>query len=220
MNYYDKYGKITLSKGTILYHWSNENINYLSDNLFLCLDNSFWSDKNKILHKYKLSKDINLILTIKNDNITNKQLYNNKNKKQDYELLTSIYNEIVVQNSYSRHGDVSLKMNKKNFPIFCDKLNVNSYEGLFNYIDGDKGQFEIVIFNPNIYLNLIDTKVYHIVKLHKLRDCKRFMLSKKIKYIFPHKYNYEDISKREHNHYPSIFYYIYKKTTYIQRCKK
>lgn len=96
MNYYDKYGKITLSKETILYHWSN---------------------KNKILHKYKLVNDINLILTIKNDNITNKQLYSNKNNRQDYELLTSIYNEIVVPNSYGRCGEVCLKMNKTNFPI-------------------------------------------------------------------------------------------------------
>lgn len=212
MNYYDKYGKITLSKGTILYHWSNKNINCLSDNLFLCLDNSFWSDKNKILHKYKLVNDINLILTIKNDNITNKQSYSNKNNKQDYELLTSIYNEIVVPNSYDRYGDVSLKMNKTNFPIFCDKLSVNNYEGLFNYIDGDRGQFEIVIFNPSSYLNLIETKIYHNVKLHKLRDCKRFMLSKKVKYTYPYMYSYEDINKRQHNHYPSIFYYIYKKT--------
>jgi hypothetical protein len=61
-------------------------------------------------------------------------------------------------------------------------------------------------------LNLIDTKFYHNVKLHKLKDYKRFMLSKKVKYTYPHKYNYEDINKCEHNHYPSIFYYIYKKT--------
>lgn len=212
MNYYDKYGKITLSKETILYHWSNEIINCLADNLFLCLDNSLWSNKNKILHKYKLVKDINLILTIKNDNIPNKKSYSNKNKREDGELLTSIYNEIIDPNSYSRDGDVSLKMNKTNFPIFCDKLNTNNFEGLFNYIDGDKGHFEIVIFKPNNYLILIETKIYNNVKFHKLRDCKRFMLNKKINYTYPYDYDYKDINKRQHNNYPSIFYYIYKKT--------
>jgi hypothetical protein len=213
MNYYDKYGKITLSKGTILYHWSNQSITNLTNNLFLCLDNSFWRDKNKIMNKYELLNDIDLILTIHNDNITNKQLYSsNKNKRQDYELLTTIYNDIIEPNSYSRDSDVMLKTNKTNFPIFCDKLNMNGYKGLFNYIDGDKGQFEIVIFNPTNYLKLIETKKYNDVKLHKLRDCKRFMLSKKIKYTYLNEYNYEDINKREHYHYPSIFYYIYKKT--------
>jgi hypothetical protein len=213
MNYYEKYGKITLSKGTILYHWSNETITNLTDNLFLCLDNSLWSDKNKVMHKYKLIKDINLILTIQNDNIINKKLYSsNKNKKQDYELLTNIYNDILTPNSYSRGGDVSLKTNKTKFLNFCDKLTINGYEGLFNYIDGDEGQFEIVIFEPNKYLRLIENKNYENVKLHKLNDCKRIMLSRKINYIYPYDYDYEDINKREHHHYPSIFYYIYKKT--------
>ena len=40
--------------------------------------------------------------------------------------------------------------------------------------------FEIVIFNPDDYLKLIETKNYDDVKLHKICDCKRFMLSKKI----------------------------------------
>jgi hypothetical protein len=213
MNYYDKYGKITLSKGTILYHWSKQIITNLTDNLFLCLDNSFWCDKNKIMHKYILLNDIDLILTIHNDKITNKQLYSsNKNKSQDYELLTTIYNDIIIPNSYCRNCDVMLKTNKIKFTNFCNKLNMNGYEGLFNYIDGDKGQFEIVIFNPINYLKLIEAKIYDNVKVHKLTDCKRIMLSKKIKYTYLNKYNYEDINRREHNHYPSIFYYIYKKT--------
>ena len=212
MNYYDKYGKITLSKGTILYHWSNQNITNLTDNLFLCLDNSFWSDTNKIIHKYRVLNDINLILTIHNDNITSKKSYSSKNKRRDYELLTTIYNDMIKPNSYSRHDDVMLKTNRTDFPNFCVKLSMNGYEGLFNYIDMEKGYFEIVVFNPTKYLKLIETKKYNDIKLHKLRDCKRFMLSKKIKYTYLNTYNYEDINKREHNHYPSIFYYIYKKT--------
>jgi len=212
MNYYDKYGRITLSKGAILYHWSNQIISNLSDNLFLCLDNSFWSDNNKKIYKYKLIKDIDLILTIHNDNITNKQSYSLNKKNKDYELLTTIYNETIKPNTYNRDGDVSLKTNKIKFPIFCDKLYTNGYEGLFNYIDGDKGQFEVVIFKPNKYLNLIETKNYENVKLHKLTDCKRIMISKKINYIYPHNYYYENVNKWEHHYYPSIFYYIYKKT--------
>ena len=100
-------------------------------------------------------------------------------------------------------------MNKINFSKFCNILSINNYKGLFNYIDGDKGQFEIVIFEPNDYLTQIETKNYNDVKLHNLRDCKRFMLSKKVNYTYPHDYNY--INKRENNYYPSIFYYIYKK---------
>jgi len=214
MNYYDKYGKITLSKGTTLYHWSDQPITNLTNNyLFLCLDNSFWSwcNENKIMNKYKLLNDIDLILTIHNDNITNKQLYSSNKKRQDYELLTTIYNDIIEQNYYNKDDDVTLKTNKTNFRNFCNKLNMNGYEGLFNYIDSDKGQFEIVIFNPTDYLELIETKKYDDVKLHKLRDCKRFMLNKKIKYTYLNKYNYENINKQV-NYYPSIFYYIYKKT--------
>jgi len=46
--YYNKYGKVILSKGTTLYHWrsTNDNINNnLYDNSFFCLDNSHWKDK-------------------------------------------------------------------------------------------------------------------------------------------------------------------------------
>lgn len=211
MNYYDRCGKVTLSKGTILYHWSNQSITNLSNNLFLCLDNSLWSFKNKILHKYKLTKSIELILTIQNDNILKKQLYTHNKKRNDSELLTQIYNEIIQPNSYSKDADVYLKMDKSNFSIFCDELKNNNYEGLFNYIDSDAGQFEIVIFEPNNYLRLIKTMNYEDVKLHEIRDCKRLMLSKKVNYTYPHYYNYENINKRDFNCYPSIFYYIYKK---------
>ena len=212
MNYYEKYGKITLLKGTILYHWSNQHVFDLSNNLFLCLDNSFWSNKNKILHKYKVTKNVELILTIQNDNIINRQYYSHNKKIQDYELLTIMYNEIINSNLYGRDDDVNLKINKTNFSIFCDKLSMNNYEGLFNYIDSDKGLFEIVIFNPDDYLKLIETKNYDDVKLHKICDCKRFMLSKKINYKYPYIYNYENIDKRKKfNYHPSIFYYIYKK---------
>ena len=211
MNYYEKYGKITLLTGTILYHWSNQHVSKLLNNLFLCLDNSFWNNKNKILHKYKVTKNVDLILTIQNDDIINRQHYSHNKKRQDYELLTSIYNEIINTNSYARDADVILKMDRTNFSIFCDKLSINNYEGLFNYIDSDEGLFEIVIFEPNDYLKLIETKNYENVKLHKIYDCKRIMLSKKINYTYPYYYNYENVDKRNFNYYPSIFYYIYKK---------
>jgi len=215
MDYYDKYGKVILSKGTILYHWSYQLLTDLSDNLFLCLDNSFWNDTNKIMHKYKLKKNIELILTIQNDNIINKQSYSNKNKRQDYEILTTIYNNIINPNSYGRDSDVMLKTNKKHFSKFCNKLNQDSYKGLFNYIDGEKGQFEIVIFKPSDYLELIETNNYDNVEPHNLKDSKRIMLSKKINYIYQHNFNYEDIGKIEDDEYPSIFYYIYKKIKLI-----
>jgi hypothetical protein len=157
------------------------------------------------MYKYKVVKDINVILTIQNDNIINKQPYSLK----DYEILTTICNDLLNSISYNKDDDVSLKTNKTNFPIFCDKLRIDGYEGLFNYIDSDKGQFEIVIFEPNNYLILIENKIYENVKLHKLSDCKRIMLSKKVNYIYP--YNYEYVNKWKFYHYPSIFYYIYKK---------
>jgi hypothetical protein len=211
----DEYGKVFLSKGTILYHWSYQLLTDLSDNLFLCLDNSFWNDTNKIMHKYKLKKDIELILTIQNDNIINKQSYSNKNKRQDYEILTTIYNNIINPNSYSRDGDVMLKTNKKKFSKFCNKLGEHNYKGLFNYIDGEKGQFEIVIFKPSDYLELIETNNYDNIELHNLKDSKRIMLNKKINYIYSYNFNYEDIDKIEDDEYPSIFYYIYKKIKLI-----
>ena len=208
MNYYDNYGKVIISKGPFLYHWSdNKELTDLSDNLFLCLDNSFWSDENKTMYKYKLKKDIELILTIQNDFINkNKSNY----KQQDKQVLTSIYNELFNVNQYTNRDDVILKTNKTNFTNFCNKLNENNYKGLFNYIDGDKGQFEIVIFKPTEYLKLIETTNYKSVKLHKLNDCKRIMLNKRINYTYPHLFNYEYINK--YKYYPSIFYYIYKKT--------
>jgi hypothetical protein len=213
MNYYDNYGKVIISKGAFLYHWSDDKaLTDLSDNLFLCLDNSFWSDENKTMYKYKLKKNIELILTIQNDFINkNKSIYKNQYKQEDKELLTTIYNHLFNVNQYSKCDDVILKTNKSNFTNFCNKLNENNYNGLFNYIDGDKGQFEIVIFNPTKYLTLIETINYKSVKLHKLKDCKRIMLNKKINYTYPHLYNYEECIKNC-KYYPSIFYYIYKKT--------
>lgn len=212
MNYYDKYGKITLSKGTTLYHWSNHDEIELLNNIFLCLDNSFWSDRNKFLHKYKLKQNIDLILTIKNNDIIEKKIYSSNRKNKDYELITTIYNEVMNSDLYVG-DDVSLKMDKPIFSEFCDKLSINNYEGLFNYIDSDFGQFEIVIFDSNNYLKKIETKNYADVKLHKLNECKRRMLSNKINYHYPHHYEYKN--KREHNNYPSIFYYICKKNNWL-----
>jgi len=211
MNYYDNYGKVIISKGSFLYHWSDKVLTDLSNNLFLCLDNSFWSDENKTMHIYKLKKDIELILTIKNDFIyKNLSIYKHHYKHQDKELLTTIYNDLFNVNQYSNCDDVILKINKPIFNNFCNKLNEKNYKGLFNYIDADKGQFEIVIFNPTEYLNLIETINYESVKMHKLNDCKRIMLNKKINYTYPYLYNYEFIKKCKY--YPSIFFYIYKKT--------
>jgi hypothetical protein len=212
MEYYD-YGKVILSKGTILYHWSNTKliIDDLYNNLFLCLDNSFWSDKNKIMHKFKLKKDIELILTIKNDDIINKNNYLHKNKRYDYELLTTIYNNIFDKAIYNRNDDVKLKQKNPDFISMCNKLDEKNYTGLFNYLDCDKGQFEIVIFQPSEYLALIDCITdYNAIKFHTLRDCKRIMLSKKINFVYPHIY-YHELTPKRYNHYPSIFYYIYKK---------
>lgn len=43
--------------------------------VFLCLDNSFRTAYGKVLHKYKLEKDIDLILTIKNDQLIETKQY-------------------------------------------------------------------------------------------------------------------------------------------------
>jgi hypothetical protein len=212
MGYYNTYGKIHLAKGTVLYHWSKEdNINLYNNNFFLCLNNSFWSCSNKLMYKYKLITDINLILTIQNDNISNNQTYSLNNKRQDYEVLTKIFNDTITNTFYDKHSDVVLKTNQPDFSNLCKKLTSDKYEGLFNYIDSDKGRFEIVIFEPDKHLMFIETKKYENVKLHKLSDFKRIMLSKKINFNYPNYYHYKNINKRETNYYPSIFYYIYKK---------
>ena len=208
MDYHSKYGKIIISKGAILYHWSNTHLSNLSNNLFLCLANSIWDDNNKILHKYKLKKDIELILTIKNDSIINDRTYSLKNKRQDSELLTTIY--VDVFNEIYRGDVVSLKTNNTHFSKFCGELKNANYEGLFNYIDMEPGHFEIVIFNPTEYLDLIEQTTHTNVKLHKIEHCKRIMLSKKINYVYPYKFEYTDINRPQYG-YPSIFYYIYKK---------
>lgn len=208
MDYFNTQGKITLRKGTVVYHWSDKQISKLTSNLFVCLCNSFW--KGKILHKYKLTQDIELILTIGNNIIRDNTLYIGKCRNDDYELLTSMYNEIICPNSYELKKDVELKKNNINFNTFCDKLASYNYNGLFNRINRDKGRFEVVIFNPNKYLKLVKTQLHNTVKLHQMRDCKRIMLSKKILYSYP--YDYENINKRIYRgSYPSIFYYIYKK---------
>jgi hypothetical protein len=211
MNYYDTYGKITLLKGTKLYHWSNTPLTNTYNNLFLCLDNSFWKDTNKIMHIYKLIRDINLIVTIQNEHIIKTLTYSSNKKKYDYEILTTIFNDTLNTNLYDKNQDVSLKPNQSYFNNFCRELSVNNYEGLFNYIDSEKGMFEIVIFEPTNYLKLIENKKYENVKLHTLSDCKRIMLSKKINYTYPYVYNYNDVNNKV-KEYPSIFYYIYKKT--------
>ena len=208
MDYHAKYGKIILSKGTILYHWSNIHLSNLSNNLFLCLSNSIWDDNNKILHKYKLKKDIELILTIKNDSIINDRTYSSKNKRQDSELLTTIYADIT--NETYRGDDVNLKTNNTYFSKFCGELFNANYKGLFNFIDSDEGRFEIVIFNPTEYLDLMEQTNHAIVKLHKIEHCKRIMLSKKINCTYPYEFEYTDINRPQYG-YPSIFYYIYKK---------
>ena len=212
MNNNENYSKITLSEGTILYHWG-KNVTDLSDNLFLCLDNSCWSSSNKTMYKYKLVKNIDLILTIQNDNIIKNKKYSTvyRHHGGDFELLTLFYNNIFDTESYS--DDVCLKTSGTNFTKFCNKLHENKIEGLFNYIDSDKGQFEIVIFKPNEYLNLIEISNYENVKLHELQDCKIIMLSENINYIYPYEYEYEDIDNIKYCEYwyPSIFYYIYKK---------
>jgi hypothetical protein len=219
--YYKKYGKVILSKGTILYHWSaNDNINNnLYDNSFFCLDNSHWKDENKTLYKFKLIDNLELILTITNHTITNpdncllinnfeKGYYSIKYKRQDKEVLTDIYNDFFNK-KYNKDGDVSLKTNKIHFKKFCNKLKTN-YNGLFNYIDCEKGMFEIVIFKPNNYLSLLCKMNYDNVKFHTLKDCKRILLSNKINFEYPHTYIFKE-KKCKYNSYPSIFYYIYKK---------
>jgi hypothetical protein len=223
INYYEKYGKVIISKGTKLYHWrtNNNNINNnLYDNSFFCLDNSHWKDTNKTLYTYKLLENLEIILTITNNTISNpdecswinnfeKGIYNVRYKTYDTEVLTDIYNDFYKK-KYTKHGDVSLKTNKTDFKRFCNKLKRQRYNGLFNYIDCEKGMFEIVIFEPNNYLHLLSKMNYDDVKFHNLRDCKRIMSSSKINFECPYSYEFkEKICK--YNSYPSIFYYIYKK---------
>lgn len=215
MDYYNRYGKITLAKGTKLYNWSKHGIEgHLSPNLFLCLNNSDSSSYGKILYEYKLTKPIELILTIQNHNIESQHKYsNNSINRDDYQVLTDIYNETVNPNSYGSDGDVRLKQNKTDFPILCEKLRSLEYNGLFNYIDG-KTIFEIVIFEPNDHLELIKTTNKNDVKEHTLIYNKKIMLSNKIEYTYPVDY-VSEIARCCIGENPSIFYYISKKKTVI-----
>lgn len=171
-NYYNKYGKIIISKGTTIYHWSdNDSINNFNDVLFTCLTNSLWY--GLYVYEFELLNDIELILTITNENIINKNIYKSKFKNCDKQILTSIFNEIFTGNYYSTDGDVSLKQNENNFKNLCFQLHQNKYCGLFNYIDSDKGRFEIVIFKPNIFLKLI--KITKKINLISDDDSKKHM---------------------------------------------
>lgn len=214
-NYYNKYGKIIISKGTTLYHWSDdESITDFNDVLFTCLTNSSWY--GSYLYEFELLKDVELILTIKNENIIKKNIYESKFKYQDKQILTTIFNEIFTGNYYSIEGDVSLKKNKKNFKNLCCQLHQNNYHGLFNYIDSEKGQFEIVIFKPDIFLKLI--KKTKKINLISDDDCKKktyeIMTSNNISYEYSTIYEYKNIDEKSDD-YKSIFYYIYKKKNYI-----
>lgn len=208
-------GRITLSKGTHLYHWSkNENLmdKNLHNNFFTCLENSSWQLFGKKLYIFKLKQDIELVLMIQNLKIkgnNNSPNISNKDKIRDYQVLTDIYNDVCGE-KYDSMGDVELKKNKKDLGNLCKILNEHEHghQGFFNYIDSEKGCFEIVIFNPNDYLTFVESFDKCDVKLHKLKDNKRIMQSKKVKYAYP--YNYEYIKKKRHDTRPSIFYYIWK----------
>lgn len=218
LEYYKKYGKITLLKGTILYHWSSKNnLDELNNNSFFCLNNSHWQDNNKILYTYKLKKNLDLILTIQNDDIIKNNEFIIKNYQSDKEVLTTIYLDLFNKNknnniNNNKIDDVKLKTNKEEFTLLCNKLNNIGYTGLFNYIDSDKGQFEIVIFNTYEYLTKIlisDNTI--LMKYHNLKYIKQKMLSNKIQYYYPQQYICSNLCYHKHNIYPSIFYYIYKK---------
>lgn len=83
INYYEKYGKVKLLKGFKLYHSSqsndiSENIK-LKNNSFFTIPPNIW-DYNEYLYEFKLIKDLELILLIKNDSIIKFKKYNKKTK--------------------------------------------------------------------------------------------------------------------------------------------
>ena len=159
-NYYEKYGKVKLSKGFKLYHTSKSNeINNnskLENNCFFTIPPYIWT-LNKYLYEFKLKKDIELILVIKNDLIHKQKIYEDKFKSLDYCVLPEIHNELF-NTKYNSDSDYDLKQNKNIFNNLCLNLSDNGYDGFFNYIDSEKGIFEIIIFFPNEYVEFIGSK--------------------------------------------------------------
>lgn len=68
----------------------------------MCLDNSFWDSGKTFLHTYKLEKDIDLILTIRNDKLIETKQY--KQGKGNFmfcdekEVLTDTYLLEILNN--------------------------------------------------------------------------------------------------------------------------
>lgn len=124
-NYYEKYGKVKLSKGFKLYHTSksneiNEN-NKLDNNSFFTIPPHIWT-LNKYLYEFKLKKDLELILLIKNDSIIKYKKYDEQFKNRDYCVLAEIINEIY-NTKFNNKNDVHLKHeNKVYFNDLCFNL--------------------------------------------------------------------------------------------------
>ena len=215
INYHEKYGKVKLSKGLKLYHTSESNeINKekkLNDNSFFTIPPHIWTS-NDYLYEFKLKKDLELILIIKNETIEKDNKYFEKNKIRDYCVIAEIHNEIFNTN-YGKESDVYLKNeNKKLFNNLCSYLYDNEYRGLFNYIDGDPGEFEIIIFRPDEFIEFIESigvNNYNKIPNYNFKEQNTSLMSKKINFEYPHEYKY--IGKNTRKILKSIFYYIDKK---------
>jgi hypothetical protein len=209
MEEYNQYGKVILKRGIQLFHWSNDNnITTLNNNFFLTICNHLWKLNNKYMYTFKLKKDIELLLTINNKYLNEHNTYSNNIIRYDSEIITYLYNDLIKSKSYSRDNEVKLKMNKTHFNSLCNALNNLSYNGMFNYIDGNKGIFETVIFNPSEYLEFVAVQPREDIKMHDIKIYKRKLLSNKINFIYPYKFDY---IKKKWDTEPSIFYYIYMK---------
>jgi hypothetical protein len=152
-NLYDKFGKITIKKETKIYHWSDKEFDIINNNSFFSLCNDDWKQNKKYCYEYEIIEDVSFLLTIVNKKIEKGELCSNKTI-YDSQILTNLFNFFVRKNCYSSNGDVDLKISHEHFKYLCENLLKCNYHGLFNYID-NKTRFELVIFEPNKYLNFI-----------------------------------------------------------------
>ena len=210
INYYKKYGKVKLSKGFKLFHTSDSNQineeNKLYDNSFFTIPPDIWT--NKYLYEFKLKKDLELILLIKNDSIEIDNKYFEKIWAGDYCAIAEIYNKIF-DTSFEKYDDLYLKQNNKHlFNNLCSYMFKNKYSGFFNYIDGDSGVFEIIIFRPDEFIEFIGIN-NDKQPFYNFKEQNKSLMSNEINFEYPHKYKY--IGDRKKDILKSVFYYIDKK---------
>ena len=209
-NLYNKYGFVIIKKGTSFYHNSKNKFDIINNNSFFTLDKKGWS--GLYTYKYNVIDDIQILLTITNDNIINNNEF--RNLREDNQILTLLYNEFIEDTAYNhKNMDIYFKKNVLHFNSLCSKLLEHNYNGCFNYIDG-KSIFEIILFEPNKYLKLMSIDENVSNDNNRNKNIHKLLLNKTIiEFNYPIIFKYRLNTNYKLYDYTysvlSVFYYIY-----------